>query len=472
MESQGIGIFGRGVATSSMRPNTPASGIAPTLDRNSTSIPTTVGSVIRVADEWRTTIDERARVAYLTVLYPATSHTFIHREVEGLRARGVSVRTFSINDSRRIEVLSDFERSELEHTRQIKGLGAARLARTILSTALRHPAATISTMRQAMRSRGLDVGARIKSIFQVGEALVLFDACQREQISHVHAHFGQAPANIAWYATHFARQLGHSEWAFSFTIHGPQDCLAEGDATLRRKLEAVEQVISVSDYTAAQLVRRIDPELWPKVSVVRCGVDVSAADVPDKSERDPQTILMVARLSPEKGHVIAVEALARLRARGVDATLRVVGPGDPESTLMPAAREHGVDDAIDLIGPLEPADVADEFRRATVFALPSFAEGLPIVIMESMANGCPVVASGISGIPELIDHGVSGMLVPPARADKLADALEALLTDDALRSSMAAAARTSVQEMHDGDRQVDALLATFEAAGALGQASS
>jgi colanic acid/amylovoran biosynthesis glycosyltransferase len=416
-----------------------------------------------------------ARIAYLTVIYPATSHTFIHREVIGLRSRGVDVRTFSLNGVDGSQLLTDFERRELTETLQIKALPATRLARTILSRAVRHPRALLGTVRTARRGRGLDLGAWLKALFQVGEALVLFDDCQRNGITHVHAHFGQAPANVAWFAVEFAHRIGLTTWSFSYTIHGPQDCLAENDRTLRDKVAAATVVISVSDYTAAQLLRRIDPALWDKVEVVRCGVDLDdhsrGATANDDADRDATTVLMVARLSPEKGHLVAIAALADLRSRGIDAKLRLVGPGDPDDAVLPTARRLGVEDLVEVVGPLDPDAVADEFRRAAVFALPSFAEGLPIVIMESMANGCPVVATGISGIPELVEHGVTGTLVPPARPDLLADALADLLTDAPKRHRMADAGRSRVAQFHDGERQVDQLVDTFRSRGCLTRSS-
>jgi colanic acid/amylovoran biosynthesis glycosyltransferase len=411
-----------------------------------------------------------ARIAYLTVMYPATSHTFIHREVLGLRARGIQVRTFSLNGIDRTALLTDFERHEHTNTVQIKALPVLRLVSTILGLTMRHPRAVLATVRAAVRDRGLDLGARLTALFQVGEALVVFADCRRHDITHVHAHFGQAPANVAWFTTEFAHRVGASEWSFSYTIHGPQDCLTEGDRTLRRKVAAATVVMSVSDYTAAQLVRRVDPALWDKVQVVRCGVDLEAATLP--VERDDSSVLMVARISPEKGHVVAVAALAQLRQRGIDARLRLVGPGDPEVAVLPAARLQGVDDLIDHVGPLDPASVADEFQRAAVFALPSFAEGLPIVVMESMVNGCPVVASGISGIPELVDHGVTGLLVPPARPDLLADGLAELLTDPSKRRRMAEAGRRRVAELHDGEGQIDRLVEVFQSTGCLPAADS
>jgi glycosyltransferase involved in cell wall biosynthesis len=441
--------------------------VARGLERTSIGLAATIG-MVRPVSEDGTRRHQFAPIAYLTVLYPATSHTFIHREVAGLRSRGIPVRTYSLNGVDPSTLLTDFELQECADTVQIKALAKRRLVSAMCKQATRHPRALLGTIRAAMNGRGLDLGAHIKAVLQVGEALVLFDDCDRHGISHVHAHFGQAPANVAWFATEFAHRIGRLEWSFSYTIHGPQDCLTENDRTLGRKVRAAQVVISVSDYTAAQLIRRIDIGLWDKVRVVRCGVDIARDDHRGPApERDVATVLMVGRISPEKGHVVAVSALGELRARGISARLRLVGPGNPDDIVLPAARRLGVEDLVDCIGRLDPAGVAAEFERATVFALPSFAEGLPIVIMESMAHGCPVVASGISGIPELVDHGVTGLLVPPARADLLADALELLLSKPDARQRMADAGRQRVARMHEGTRQLDELVETLESTGCL-----
>lgn len=433
-----------------------------------------------VVDGTLTIPGRRGHIAYLTVLYPFISHTFIHREVAGFRSRGVDVTTFSLNGVDRDTLLTAEERDDFDCTIEIKTQSVRRLATAIGRNALRHPRSVATTLLTAVRGCGLDVRRTMKRFFQVGEALFLYDRCRQLGIRHIHAHFGQAPANVAWFTTRFGNlvdaagssQNGEpgpgSAWTFSATIHGPQDCLDEPAQPLQRKVDASTAFVAVSDFTSAQLLRKIDPDLWTKVHVIRCGIDIDSGPdiaisegtvsegIPDRSGRTP-SILMVARISPEKGHLVALEALAELHTSGIDVRLRLVGPGDFERDIAPRARELGIESIVENVGPLDPHGVGIEMRAATVFALPSFAEGLPVVLMEAMSAGLPAVATGISGIPELVEDGVTGLLVPPARSDLLAAALKSLLTDADLRTDISRNARERVKAMHDGERQIELL---------------
>lgn len=409
---------------------------------------------------------KRTRLGYVTTHYPAVSHTFIQREVLGLRSRGFDVSTFSLNHVDADALLTPIDREESGRTVEIKALPKVELAVTIVRQVIHSPKAAARTLLQALSGHGADPASWFKRSMQFAEGLVLHAECASRGVDHVHAHFGQAPANVAWYATSFGSRAGCGPTTFSFTIHGPQDCLDEPTPALRRKVEAAAGVVAVSDYTAAQLLRRIPQDSWGSVAVIRCGFErgevvSSRSDEQAPMGREP-VVVVVGRLSPEKGHAIVIEALALLLSHGIPARLRLVGPGDYDSTLAPLAERFAVDDRIEHVGPLPPAEVLAEMVDADVLALPSFAEGLPVVLMEAMAQGCPVVASQISGIPELVQDGVTGLLVPPARADLLAVALERLLTDPDLADRLAREARTRVHDLHDGHRQIDRLAEWFE----------
>jgi colanic acid/amylovoran biosynthesis glycosyltransferase len=405
-----------------------------------------------------------ARIAYLSTHYPGVTHTFIQREVLALRQLGHEVVTFAINTE--IDVHSDIDRAEFAKTRTLKGRPVLWTIRTILTAILTHPVALAATLLEAWRGVGLDLDRRGRRTFQVGEALLLERMCREDAVEHIHAHFGQAPANIVWFAAlYFNRCNRGRTMTWSVTIHGPQDCLNEPTKLLQRKMREAAFIIAVSDFTKAQLLWKLPPDLWERVHVVRCGVDLSAPIRPVGGRPDsPFTALVVARLSAEKGHGVAFEALAAMKDRGHQTRLVLVGPGDYEAEFGDIVDTLGVRDRVKTLGAVEPEQVVEQMLRADVLIVPSFAEGLPVVIMEAMVAGLPVVASGIAGVPELVEHEVTGLLVVPARPDLLADALERVMLDPALARTLAIEARRRVEQLHDEATNIRPLAEHFQSA--------
>ena len=208
-------------------------------------------------------------------------------------------------------------------------------------------------------------------------------------------------------------------------------------------------VVCISDFTRAQLMRIAEPEDWSKISIVRCGIDFDA--FPVRAPRAPgetPVVVTVARLSREKGLLVLVEAIARLRAENVPVTARIIGHGPFRPQIEAAVARLGVSDAVELTGPMPPEEVALALRDADVFCLPTFFEGLPISIMEAMAIGVPVVTTFVGAIPELVVDGETGWLVPAGNAELLADAIrDALSSPD--REQVVKAASERVRRRHD-----------------------
>ena len=381
-----------------------------------------------------------------------------------LRKLGHEVVTFAINSE--IDVHSEADRAELATTRNLKDRPLLWTIRTILGAVLTHPVAVAATILVVWRGVGLDLDRRLRRTFQVGEALLLERMCRAAGVEHLHAHFGQAPANIVWFAaTYFNRSSADRKMTWSATIHGPQDCLNEPTNLLRRKVQAAAFMVAVSDFTKAQLLWRLPTDLWQRVHVVRCGVDLSAPTrTIDRHADSPFTALIVARLSAEKGHGVAFEALATLKDRRHPVRLVLVGPGNFDAEFGDEVHRLGIRDCVTMLGSLEPQRVAEEMARADVLIVPSFAEGLPVVIMEAMAVGLPVIASGIAGVPELVEDEVTGLLTIPARPDLLADAIERVITDPDLARSLAAAGRRRVEQLHNEETNIGPLADLFELA--------
>ena len=398
------------------------------------------------------------KLAYVVSRYPFVSHVFILREVLALRRAGVEIQTFTIRRPGSEHVLSANDRDAAATTRALVPPRPGDLLAAHLGALVHGPARYLATLALALRLRGRGARALLWQVFYFGEAALMWRACRRMGIRHVHAHHANVASDVALLAAH----LGGAGWSWSFTMHGSTEFFDVREHRLQQKVELAGFVVCVSHHGRSQLMRLVDTSHWDKLRVVRCGVDVEAFAPGDGEQRDgPLEVLTVGRVDPVKGQPLLVEAIAELRRRGVDARLTFVGDGPGLAELGELAARTGVDDRVAFPGAVGQDEIRAFYRRADVFALPSFAEGLPVVLVEAMACGVPVVASRITGIPELVDDGVSGLLVTPGRGDELADALAALAADPARRAQMGRAGRAKVVADFDIERTTGQLRDVF-----------
>ena len=241
-------------------------------------------------------------------------------------------------------------------------------------------------------------------------------------------------------------------WSWSFTAHGT-DIINDQPMRLAEKVRRADSVVCVSDFGRSQLMSLVDEAHWEKLRVVRCGVDrrwlAADARAAPNGRPEPLRVLTVGRIEPEKGHQVLLEALARLKRRNVPVRWTLVGDGSLRESVWRRAVELDLGSEVVLLGRVGQDRIRSCYLDAHVFCLPSLGEGVPVVLMEAMASGLPVVASEIMGIPELVEAGVSGLLVPPGRADALADAIEILAADPALCRRMGRAGRQRVEADYD-----------------------
>jgi len=384
-----------------------------------------------------------APVAYLVSQYPLISHTFIEREIEGLRALGVPVHTFSIRPPGAL--LSDAMRAEAERTTVLQD-SLPGIAKAGLRELAAHPGAVLASAAQALGTGEARARSRVWQLFYAAEALRLLDELNTLGVRHVHAHFANNGADVARAAIAHARRVDpDGGWRWSFTMHGPTEFEAVERFDLAAKVADADAVACISDFTRSQLMRLSAPSDWPKLDVVHMSVDTDRF-IPPAAPRPagPLRILDVGRLVPEKGAPVLLDAVELLTQRGVAVELRLVGGGDLEVELRTLIRERGLADRVTLVGSVGQDDILAQYHWADVFCLPSFQEGLPVVLMEAMATELPVVTSTINGIPELVKDGRNGYLLPPGRADLLADALARLAADPGLRAQFGVQARADV----------------------------
>jgi glycosyltransferase involved in cell wall biosynthesis len=404
------------------------------------------------------------RLAYLVSRYPYVSHVFILREVLALRRAGAEIDTYTVRRPDLEDLRTPEDREAFDTTDALVPANPAELTFAHLLALVTRPRRYVATLALSLRLRPPGARAALWQLFYFGEAVLMWHKCRRRGTRHIHAHHANVASDVAL----LAASIGGRGWSWSFTMHGPTEFFAVERHRLPQKTELARFVVCISHYARSQLMGLVGMEHWDKLKVVRCGVDLARFPLVDRGDRTAATrIVTVGRTVPEKGQALLIEAIARLRERGIEAQLTIVGGGPQLEELRALAARLGVAGAVELAGPVGQGEILGYYERADVFAMPSFAEGIPVVLMEAMATGLPVVSTHIAGIPELVEAGESGFLVAPGRVDELTAALERVLAaSPEERAAMGRAGRARVEDEFAMGPVADRLLGIFgEVAG-------
>ena len=382
------------------------------------------------------------KLGYLVSCYPAPSHTFILREIAGLRRHGWQIESASINpDLRTPEQQSAQERAETAATFYLKGQPWLRLLAQGLRVLLLQPLAALSALLLAQSLARPGIRGRLLALCYWLEAVLIAGWMQQRQIGHLHVHFGNEAAMVGLLASHIRR----SSW--SLTVHGPDEFYDVKGQRLAAKVQSARFVVCISHYARSQLMLLTPPECWSRLLVVPLGV---AADFAANLQRPAHlpsrcfTLLCVGRLVSAKGQATLLYALQQLRRWGINARLVLAGDGPDRGRLQRLSQQLQLQQAVEFLGVVSQQQVLEHLGKADVFVLPSFAEGVPVVLMEAMMAGVPCVSTRITGIPELIESGVSGCLVTPGSVAELAQTLKQLANDGSLRRQLAEGGRSRV----------------------------
>jgi glycosyltransferase involved in cell wall biosynthesis len=298
----------------------------------------------------------------------------------------------------------------------------------------------------ALRHRAPGAKSFLWAVFHFVESIYLADQLQRRKITHLHNHFANSGATVGLLASNFLKL------SWSLTLHGISETDYPAGLLLGDKVRHASFVACVSWFGQAQAMRISEARNWSKFFVSRCGLELAQVRrlrMMAPRRVDGASIICVGRLSPEKGHFGLVTAFEKLRARGVDAELMLIGDGPERAQIEKRVRGSSVAQGVTFLGRLSEATTLAKIAEADLLVLPSFMEGLPIVLMEAMALGIPVVAPRVAGVPELVQDGVEGLLFTPSDWSDLADKMETLLLDARLRSGLAAAASTKIAREFD-----------------------
>lgn len=394
------------------------------------------------------------KLGYLLSKYPSANHTYLLREVRALRRAGIDVVVVAIDgDDRPADAVTAEEHEERAATSVIKRRGVARIAIDHLATALGRPGGYAAGLATALRLARGDLRRLAFNVIYFGEAVVAGRVLRAAGCTHVHTHYA---SNVALLA---ARVFG---FELSASIHGSAEFIDPVAQRLREKVAACTFVRAISSYGRSQIMLATPPEEWHKVEVVRLGVDPAVfTGRSPVTEPGPFRLVSVGQLEPAKGFPLLLDALSMLVRGGRECVLTIVGGGSERVALEAHACRLGVRDRVTFTGALNQVEVRRVLSESDCFVLASFAEGIPVVLMEAMAAGVPCVATRITGIPELIEDGVSGLLVTPADTDALAAAIGTLHDDMGLRRRVADAARERIGREYNLEMNVDRLVQVF-----------
>ena len=399
---------------------------------------------------------QKKRLAYLTSEYPALSHTFILREIEALEERGHTVYPISVGKPRYADQFGPKEHKEAKRTPVIKDKFLAATFFGLLFILFNNP---LDLFRMAGRTTQAWKANPLKPLHAWAyflQACCIIRWMRKDQLSHIHNHFGNAAGTVAWIA---GAAKGIS---YSLSIHGPDIFLNVDSELLQRKINNARWVRSISHFCKSQLCLITDPSQWDKIEIVRCGVNIEDYEPAQATSNSTPVVLCVGRLVPAKAQQNLVEASIQLWRQGFQHELRLVGNGPDRARLEARVRQAGASEWITFTGGMSQSQVRQEMQAADLFVLPSFAEGIPVVLMEAMALKRPVITTPIAGIPELVTHNENGFLVPPASVSDLVAAIKEVIRDTEHAQAMGRAARFTVESQYNLSSNGKAMAIAFE----------
>ncbi|HUQ38277.1 MAG TPA: glycosyltransferase [Aestuariivirga sp.] len=398
-------------------------------------------------------------IAYLVNQYPKTSHSFIRREILALELMGLTVFRYTLR--RTAEALADdADNRELSRTAAVISQPISKRALDALRTITCHPVRFAKAAAYAIR-RGLKSDRSVAvHVAYLLEAAVVAEWCRRDRIDHLHVHFGTNSATVGMLVS---RIIG---LPWSFTAHGPEEFDRPLGIGLPDKIASAKFIVAISSFGRSQLWRWTEYKQWKKIHIVRCGLDAGFLEGARTPVPKRQRIVCVGRLCEQKGQLLLVEAARILKNRSIVFELVFAGDGPMRHDIEAAVASAGLDDCVSITGWVSGQRVREEIAQARALVLPSFAEGLPVVIMEALALERPVISTMVGGIPELVTPGETGWLVPAGDVEALARGIgEVLLLPPKALGNLGKRGRQRVLIDHNVVTEAAKLLRLFEGHG-------
>jgi glycosyltransferase involved in cell wall biosynthesis len=397
---------------------------------------------------------EALRIGYFTGIYPRATDTFIQREVKGLRARGIDVRTFSLHKTGSDHDVGPEVLEEKRNTFYLLPANPMGLLIDNLAVFACSPARYLRTLWLAFRTARPGWRGFLYQMFYFQEAVLLARLLRRQGIEHLHNHLGDVSGTVTMLA------CALTGIGYSITIHGPHIFFDPTHWALREKVKLSRFIACISHNCKSQMMLFSDQADWDHFQIVHCGVDPHQFRYIEV-RRQARKLLYTGRLAAEKGLPVLFEGLKLLGQEEYDFELTLVGDGIERKSLEALARQMGIADRVVFAGFASQDGVRDYLMQADVFILPSFAEGVPVSLMEAMACGVPVIATHVGGIAELIEPGETGLLVPASDTVALRGAIARYLNDYGLREKVSRQGREKVLSDFNLDNEVDKLAQLF-----------
>lgn len=408
---------------------------------------------------WRS----KMNIGYITQVFPSLSETFVYREIQALRARGIQVKTFSIRKSELYtSSISDKAKDLVDSTFYIFPLNFCRFLIAHLWYLIRQPHRYFGTLWFCLTGEHKTLKNRLRTFYHFCQAIPIAIEVKRIGIKHLHAHFALNPTTLAMVVS----RLG--EVSFSFTAHA-NDIFCN-PILLKEKIRAARFIIAISDYNKQFLFNILPtPETLNKIQVIHCGIDVqNFCPQHDRRRSDKPIVLAVGRMVEKKGFPYLIRACKILLDKPYDFRCLILGDGPQKGLLNQIIRDAKLSDVVELPGIVYPEHIRAYFAKADIFVLPCIVgtdndiDGIPVTLMEAMAMEIPTISTNISGIPELIDHMETGILVPPKDEVSLANAISTLIENDDLSRIIGKAGRSKVKSEFEIQKNVDLLMTIFE----------
>ena len=399
----------------------------------------------------------RGNIAYFINGYPAISHVFIRREIQALERQGFDVLRIALRGWEG-DLVDEVDKQERERTRYVLREGSLSLIGAVLRVVFVSPVAFASSLALAFKMGRKALRPLPYHLIYLVEACQVLCWLKKQAVTHVHAHFGTNSAEVVM----LARALGGPP--YSFTVHGPLEFDSPKQLGLTEKIRRAAFVVAITSYTRSQLCRVSRSDDWEKIRVVRCGLPNDLFELPNVAIPEKPRLVCIGRLVEQKGQALLIEAAARLAEMGITFELAIVGEGPMRKSLEALIRRHALKGSVELLGAVPSEQLLSEIRAARGLILPSFAEGLPMVIMEAMAMRRPVVSTYIAGIPELVKEGVTGLLIPAGSVEAIVEGMRRILSASVGElQAMGDAGYERVRMLHAADTEAAKLASLIRA---------
>ena len=405
---------------------------------------------------------EVKKILYITSSLPALTLTFIYREIFGLRQSGFIVETVSMNRPDPGNVSGEAQ-NLLRSTHYLDQVSFVTKIGRVVLTMFRRPKAFFRCAGIYFTAKPMKTARDyVRLAYHLIEACYLCVEYRDHGIDHIHAHFVNGPSSIAMFLSILLDR------PFSFTMHASLIWL--DPVALYNKLDNCKFCASISEYNRDYVVSEYGDRFSIKIEIVRCGIDMGklvSVERQETSDKDPFVIVGVGQLTERKGFHVLIKACGLLKQRGLEFRCLIVGEGTQRAELQSLIERYRLGQMVTLEGAQPQERIPSYLGGADIFALPcviaddGWRDGIPVALMEAMAQKIPVVCTNILGLPELIESGENGVLVESEDARALADAIESLMHSEDLRHSLGVRGSGKIESDFNVERSVEKLAALF-----------